>query len=55
MDETTTSYYSKQTWRTGGPLCDYASSLIELEWRFGEVPIGPRNINSRQADTRQVA
>ncbi len=55
MDEMTTSYYSIQTWRTGGPLCDYASSLIEPEGRFTEVQFGPRNTNSRQAVTRQVA
>lgn len=55
MDETTTRNYSKQSWRTGGPLCDYASSLIEPEGRFGEVQFGPRNINSRQARTRHVA
>ena len=51
----TTRYYSKQTWRNGGPLCDHTQSLIEPEGRYGEVRFGPRNINSRQADTRQVA
>ena len=55
MDETTIRYYSKQTWREGGPLCDYAPSLDEPERRFGAVHIGPRNINLRQAGTRQVA
>ncbi len=55
MDETTTRNYSIQTWRSGGPLCDYVPSLIEPEGRFREVQFGPRNINSRQAGTRHVA
>jgi hypothetical protein len=55
MDETTIRYYSKQALCDWGPLCDYAPSLDEPERRFEAVQIGPRNINSRQAGTRQVA
>jgi hypothetical protein len=41
MDESTVRYYSKQTRRVGGPVCDHASGLIETVWGVSKKSKGP--------------